>query len=332
VSPLEPRKYSERLGVIDPGQLFEVAERFDLGDVREAEAPVGGLFGQNLFLTTSKGRYVLRGHPHGHVQLTKERRVADFIDQGSSLPVPWPYVICDDAELFGWTYAIMPRLEGVSGAELWPAADDRDRLMLAAACGEALARLHEADNDFFGPYDAQIDDFIELDDFTDWALHRLEHWRSMCRAVNSLPTEAEIYIDELIESCSSALAEPFTPVLVHHDFKPGNLSFERNATGYEPTGVFDLFEAYIADGEEDIVRMLWTVRSPEERAAFVDAYTAHRPLRPGAAERLALYALSDWLVIWEYGHRMATWFDDTTFMERVQPIIGNAKKIGAARS
>ncbi len=326
MSPLEPRKYSERLGVIDPGQLFEVAERFDLGEITEAEPATTGLFGQNIFLTTSKGRFVFRGHPHGHVQLTKERRVADFIDSHSSLPVPWPYVVCDDTELFGWTYAVMPMLPGTTGTHLWNEADENGRVAFAAAVGEALARLHEAEGDFFGPYDAQVDDFIELDEFPDWALHRLEHWRGMARAVNSLPTEAEIYIDELIESCAPALAEPFTPVLVHHDFNPGNLNFEADL---EPSGVFDLFEAYLADGEEDLVRMLWNLRTDEQRRAFMDAYTAHHPLRPGAAERLALYALSDWLVIWEYGHRMATWFEDTTFMERIQPIVANARLAGS---
>jgi aminoglycoside phosphotransferase (APT) family kinase protein len=325
VSPLEPRKYSERLGVIDPGQLFAVAERFDLGEVTEAEPATTGLFGQNIFLATSKGRFVLRGHPHGHVQLTKERRVADFIDERSSLPAPWPYVVCDDTELFGWTYAVMPMLGGTTGSTLWEATDETGRVELAAAAGVALARLHEAEADFFGPYDGQLDDVIEMDDFPDWALHRLEHWRSACRAVNALSTEAELYIDELIEACSPALAEPFTPVLVHHDFKLGNLNFEASNAGFEPTGIFDLMEAYLADGEEDLVRMLWSVDRPEERIAFVDAYTAHCPFRPGAEDRLALYALADWMVIWEYGHRMANWFEDTTFMESVQPIIRNAR-------
>jgi hygromycin-B 7''-O-kinase len=324
VSPLEPRKYSERLGVIDPDQLFAVAERFDLGEVTGAEPATRGLFGQNVFLTTSKGRFVLRGHPHGHVQLTKERRVADFIDERSSLPAPWPYVVCDDTELFGWSYAVMPMLEGITGSILWDATDERGKIRLAAAAGEALARLHEADSDFFGPYDAQLDDFIELDDFADWALHRLDHWRAACRAVNALPTEAELFIDELIESCAPALREPFTPVLVHHDFKLGNLNFTDELV---PSGVFDLFEAYIADGEEDIVRMLWSVDSDEQRRAFVDAYAAHYPLRPGAAERLVLYAVSDWMVIWEYGKRVGSWFEDTTFMQTIQPIVRNARAV-----
>ncbi len=329
MTPLEPRRYSERLGLIEPDQLREAAERFGLGDVKSAELATGGLFGQNIILTTSEGGYVLRGNPHGHVQLTKERRVAQFINERSTLPAPWPYEVCDDTELFGWTYAIMPLLPGTPGAVLWETDDDSERIALASATGEALARLHEATAEAPGPYDAQLDAFIEMDEFGDWVLHRLEHWRSMCRAVNALSTEAELYIDGLIDGCADALDEPFTPVLVHHDFKPGNLNYTSSGRAYEPTGVFDLFEAYIADGEEDIVRMLWTARNDEQRAAFVDAYVAHHPLRPGASERLALYALSDWLVIWEYGRRHSVWFEDTTFMESIDPVIKNARAVGS---
>jgi hypothetical protein len=78
--------------------------------------------------------------------------------------------------------------------------------------------------------------------------------------------------------------------------------------------------------------MLWTARGDAERQAFVDAYVAHRPLRPGASERLALYALSDWLVIWEYGRRHAIWFEDATFVESVRPIIANARAVGSRHS
>jgi aminoglycoside phosphotransferase (APT) family kinase protein len=329
MSPLIPQRYSERLGVLEPDQLRDAAERFDLGELIDAEPASGGLFGQNVFLTTTQGEFVLRGHPHGHVQLTKERRVARFINERSSLPVPWPYQVCDDASTFGWTYAIMPRLEGESGSDLRVLADEERRLELADAAGEALAMLHEAQTDFFGPYDAQLDDFIALDDFPDWFLHRLEHWRSACRAVNAMSTEAELYIDDLIEKHADALKEPFTPVLVHHDFKLGNLNFDPDTL--DPTGVFDLFEAYIGDPEEDVVRMLWTVDTDEERKAFVESYTSERPFRPGAADRLTLYALCDWLVVWEYGRRIGSWFEDTTFMESIQPILRNAQAIGSTR-
>ena len=61
---LEPRKYSERLGVLDADQLQAACDEFGLGTVTEAEPPTGGLFGQNVILTTtSEGRFVLRGQP-----------------------------------------------------------------------------------------------------------------------------------------------------------------------------------------------------------------------------------------------------------------------------
>ncbi|MEX2393721.1 MAG: phosphotransferase, partial [Actinomycetota bacterium] len=112
---------------------------------------------------------------------------------------------------------------------------------------------------------------------------------------------------------------------VHHDFKQGNLNFDED--NYEPLGVFDLFEAYFADGEEDLVRMLWSVQHDEERRAFVEAYTDESPLRDGASDRLELYALADWLVIWEYGQRNGLWFGDASFVETVKPILANARKV-----
>src|SRR5438477_11505080 len=125
---LEPRRYSERLGVIDPGQLFEVAEMFDLGDVIDAYPLAGGLFGQNVALECSSGRFVLRGNPHGHVQLLKERYVARFIDERSPLPAPWPYEVADDTDIFGWTFAIMPLLGGTQGEEVRLTSDEEGRI------------------------------------------------------------------------------------------------------------------------------------------------------------------------------------------------------------
>jgi aminoglycoside phosphotransferase (APT) family kinase protein len=326
---LESRTYSERLGVIDPDQLQAVADEFGLGRVTAAEPAHAGLFGQILFLTTTVGEYAMRGNPHGHAQLIKERLVARLIHEQSSLAAPWPYNVCEDTDLFGWTYAVMPRLPGTTGSELWKAGDAEQRTALAAACGEALARLHETTSPFFGPYDAQLDAFTELTDFPDWVLRRLDHARTGCRSANALSVEAEQFIDSLIDECAGALAEPFTPVLVHHDFQPGNLTLQRSRSGFAATGVFDLFESYFADGEEDLVRMLRN-QTDKQRQAFVDAYTASRPLRPGAAQRLALYALADSLIVWEYGQRNGAWFDDdVTFADTVQPIITAVKAIGS---
>lgn len=325
---LAPRHYSERLGVIDGAQLQAVADRFELGRVTAAEPAAEGLFGQIVLITTTEGEYAMRGSPHGHGHLTKERHVARLIHDRSSLAAPWPYQICADTELFGWTYAVMPRLPGSNGWELWN-APDQQRIAIAATCGDALGQLHQVDSPFFGPYDDQADAFTALDDYPGWVLQRLDHWRDACRAVDALPPDAERYIDRLIEECIDAVADPFDAVLVHHDFSPGNLNLQQTGDRVVATGVFDLFEAYFGDGEEDLVHMFRVGRTGEQRRAFLDAYTTHRPLRPGAARRLALYALADWLIVWEYGKRNRLWFENVSFLEQTHPIIEAAREIGS---
>jgi hygromycin-B 7''-O-kinase len=313
---LEPCQYSERLGVIDADQLQAVADEFGLGRVTAAEPAPGGLFGQVVFLTTTAGEYAMRGNPHGHVHLTKERRVAQLIHERSSLAAPWPYQVSENTEMFGSTYAVMPKLPGTNGEQWWDTGDAEQRIALATAFGEALARLHETTSPFFGPYDAGLDDFIAMHNFPDWALH----------------AEAELFIDTLIDQCAGALAEPFEPVLVHHDFQQSNLNLDESGAGFTATGVFDLFESYFGDGEEDLIRMLQNVQTDDERRAFADAYTAHRPLRPGAAERLTLYALADFLVVWEYGKRNGVWFEDVAFLDGIRPVIANARAAGSNRT
>jgi hypothetical protein len=84
---LEPREYSQRLGVLAHAQLQSALDRFDLGELLSAEAAPGGLFGQNVMLTTSRGGYVLRGNPHAG-QLERERYVAGIITDRTSVAVP----------------------------------------------------------------------------------------------------------------------------------------------------------------------------------------------------------------------------------------------------
>lgn len=327
---LVPQRYSERLGLIEPEQLEAVAARLDLGAILDAYPAPGGPFAQNLVLETTRGRFALRGNPRGLVQLLKERRVAAFLHGRSSLPVPWPYRVCDETETFGWPYAIVPWLPGEPGAELWSAAGESERVALARASGDGLTRLHEATAESFGPYDAQLDEFIEVDEFADWFGYRLDHWRRACRSVNALSTQAERYIDDELERSEDALREPFNPVLVHHDFTVDNLSFERTGDGFEAAGVFDLFEAFLGDGEEDLVRMLRWLDTDDERAAFVGAYAASIPLGPRAGERLAVYALADFLVAWEHDIKVGSADDEASFVESARPVVERARALGEA--
>lgn len=324
MAKLERRKYSERLGVIGIEQLQSACDRFDLGTVEAAGPASAGLWGQNILLTTTTGSFVLRGNPQTPHQFLKERAVAAAIHEGSPLPVPWPYHVSEDTEPFGWSFAVMPMLEGTMGSTRWDAADDQTKLDLAAAHGAALAALHEATFDDAGPYDVTQQMFVATDDFRDWTLERIDSLRTQCRVIDALSADAELYVDRLVESCSHALAEPFVPVLVHHDFSLANTNYTRLDGRYRATGVFDLGEAHVGDGEEDLVRFLFR-RKREQREAFVGAYTDVQPFRPGAGDRLALYALADFLFMWAVSTRVTNWFGDASFVESAEPVIERAR-------
>jgi aminoglycoside phosphotransferase (APT) family kinase protein len=321
---LPPREYSERLGVIDGAQLQRACDEFDLGAVEDARPASAGLWGQNVILRTTIGEFVLRGNPQPPEQLAKERAVAAHIHDRSSLPAPWPYLVSGDEGIFGWPFAILPLLEGSMGATLWEAADPSSKLLLAVAHGEALARLHEATFATPGPYDPPTETFVAVEDYRSWTLDRVQSLRARCRAIDALSPEAERYIDEVIERSSEALLEPLVPTLVHHDFSLANTNYATVDGRYRATGVFDLGEAHLGDGEEDLVRFIFR-RKAEQRAAFVAAYADRRPFRPGASDRLALYALADLLFMWEVSQRLTNWFGAVPFVETAEPVIRAAR-------
>ena len=78
--------YGHRLGRLTGAQLQAAVSRFDLGRLVDAAPIPGGLFGQNVHLTTDSGAWILRGCPHYDWQLPKERFFARQIASRSRIP------------------------------------------------------------------------------------------------------------------------------------------------------------------------------------------------------------------------------------------------------
>jgi hypothetical protein len=64
-------QYSKRLGTISTKQFQAALDHFNLGQFMSAEAVPFGLFGQNVFVTSTAGEFVLRGAAHYDWQLPK---------------------------------------------------------------------------------------------------------------------------------------------------------------------------------------------------------------------------------------------------------------------
>src|SRR6266496_1680075 len=107
---MDRHKYSSRLGNLSDDQLQAALDRFSLGRFVRAEPIPFGLFGQNLFLTSTTGDYVLRGVPHYDWQFPTEQFFAEQLHQKTRVPVPYPYRLESATDIFGSAFILMPRM------------------------------------------------------------------------------------------------------------------------------------------------------------------------------------------------------------------------------
>lgn len=314
------RAYSERLGMLSRDQFQAAFDRFDLGTLVQAERVPFGNFGQNVFLTTTKGDYVLRGAPHYPWQFPKERFFTDLLHERTPVPVPWPYLLDPSEDIFGWSYVIMPRMPGLQLID--PAVQDAltadDKLGIARAMGETLAHLHTLTWPFAGEYDLETGTVQPLAmDYSEWVISHIRRWLQLALPLSDRTTGADVeWVESLIAQGRDALDVPFQPCFVMQDYKEGNAVAECSDGVWRISGVFDYMEPYFGDGEADLSRSVAVYASddPDLARAFVQAYVEQasangRPLRRGFSERFPIYMLLDRLIIWQFGQRHGVWWD-----------------------
>jgi hygromycin-B 7''-O-kinase len=283
------RKYSERLGTLSEEQFQAVLDRFDLGRFIHAEPISFGLFGQNVFVSSTKGEYVLRGAPHFWWQFPTEQFYARQLHEHTRVPVPWPYLVDTASDIFGWSYALIPRMPGVQLAdpEIYRQLAVEDRRGIARALGENLALMQELSWPFAGRYDAASDSVqpFELAHELAWpfpmqgevstrtpitcserVITCLRNNLARARSYNGYTTADDIaWVEGAITRSRDALEVPFQPCIVMEDYKRDNVVAVRGAGGWRISGVFDLMSAYFGDGEADLSRTvgMYILQSPQ---------------------------------------------------------------------
>lgn len=317
------RIYSPRLGAISPGQFQAALDRFDLGRFVGAAPITAGNFGQNVYLTSTAGAYVLRGAPFDPQQFLKEQFYTDQLHAKTNAPVPWPYRLDPSTEIFGWPYVIMPRMPGIHPYD----GEDRcrltaaDRRQIAWAMGETQAEMQRLTWPYAGSYDAATRAVRPFGTpFADWIIARIHACVDEAASLSDATTERDRrWVEDLIARHRRALAVPFEPCFVMQDYKEDNAVAERVDGTWRVGGVFDYADAYFGDGEVDLARpvAMYFEDDPglELARAFVQAYAARRGLRPGYGERYEVYALLDRVLCWQFGHRHGVWWEPTLSLE-----------------
>jgi aminoglycoside phosphotransferase (APT) family kinase protein len=284
--------YSKRLGEIEEKGFQSALDKFGLGTLISAEPIPHGLFGQNVFLNTTSGPFVFRGCPHGPGQFEYERFMAEKLRAETQAPVPWPYLIDDSSDLFGWPYVIMPRMPGASleSPDVQATLTNDDRIGIAEAMGELLLEIQKLKHPYCGQLDAETLTVVPVGavyippwekqpipekadllidrlasskaSYPDWIVSRTHYF--LHRAVESndeangrMTTTADLkWIESVIENYREALVVPFQPCFVMDDFKEGNTVVSKIDGRWKVTGMFDLGSAYFGDGDADIARLL----------------------------------------------------------------------------
>ncbi len=319
---------SKRLGPISHDNLSRALARFELGDLIKVEPVAIGLFGQNLFVTSSAGEFVFRGAPLGSAQFPTERFFTRLLHERTSVPVPWPYRIDDSCDFFPWSYVIMPRMPGlqVTDRKVRRELTGIDLRAIARAMACNLVAMQQVTMPWCARYDPDRDVVrpVPVKDHAEWPLNkgygeviqppahrelvtaRIRRILERARSTSDRTTTADVqWAEELIERANSALELPLTPCFTMEDYKEGNVVLSRTQDGWQVSGAFDFMGCYFGDGEADLSRITaeYFDQEPELAREFLATYLQLRPTRPGFCERFALYMLLDRLIIWEYIQR-----------------------------
>jgi hygromycin-B 7''-O-kinase len=351
--------YSKHLGCIVDEQFQAALDHFNLGRFIRAEPIPFGLFGQNVFVTSTEGEFVLRGRPHFWWQFQTEQFFTRFLHERTPVPAAWPYLIDSTTSIFGWNYAFMPRMPGLQLAD--PQVREQlagaDRSAIARTLGETLALMQAANVPSCGRYNAatgRVDPFDLAHELawpfpveSDAQLSRIapttisfsERVKTCLRRelANAQITNAEAttqadmdWVEECIADAGQALDDTFEPAIVIQDYKRENLVVTKNRDRWQVSGVFDLMDAHFGDGEASLSRQyaiyMDTDRDVELAREFLHGYLARNTPRPGFAKRFPIYMLLDRAIIWAFvqRHDRAAWDKQQTFRKWSSPYISLA--------
>lgn len=306
------REYSKRLGTLTDEQLQAALDRFGLGRLLAAEPLTNGLFGQNLMLETSTGAYVFRGAPHWNPageddwQFQKERYFSRLVhDSPHGAAVPWPYLLDESRDIFGWGYAFQPRLPGEvlqqPMSRVYSASEVAEQ---SYALGTALAAIHSVPVDLPGQHNPRTDTIQPIaGTYADYVESIIEELLSRSVSASSSTTEADVeWARSIAARARPAMQMPFQPMVVHLDYGFHNVLFEKQNGHWRLNGVIDWMTAEAGHPECDLARPLATDYQYRigGRQAFMEAYRAVQPELPGFPERFPAFVLWERLLIWQY--------------------------------
>ena len=313
---MSARIYSERLGAISDAKFAAAAERLGLGAFVSAEPIATGLFGQNVFVTTTSGGFVLRGAPHwvpvkrdGEIEWTRDDRVqfakeSFFIrwaHEHSAAPVPWPCHYDPASDIFGWPYLVMPRMPGACFNErsIRKALPPQGRREVAVSIGTTLAQLHQRTAPTAGDFDVDLGGVApDPDGYRGYLVGRMADFAQGAEARRVI-TDGDLDWMAAVGRAAQD-APPRRVTFTHGDYKLDNMTVGERDGAWRVTGLFDFHTARFGDGGADVVRpaCAYLDTEPELGRVLIDAWLDAGGDAGGLAPWLPLFLACERLSLW----------------------------------
>lgn len=285
------------------GQFQAMLDRFGLGDLVGFEPILRGSE-QNVFVFSTAGEFVFRGKPLFAGQFAEEKFVVDHLHRQTVAPVAYPYLVDPSGDLFGWPYALMPRLPGnqVDDPNVQPRLTNGDQEEIACASARVLAQLHEFNVDHPGEYDVATNDMKRFGiPYVEWLFARIRYWMNDARKYSEITPEDERWVEQTLDRSREAFGVPFQPCFVMGDYHLGNAVFSKSNNFWEVSGVFDFSKCYFGDPEADLSLMTASYLEKGARDiafAFLSAYLSETSVRNGFIQRFSVHMLHERVLAW----------------------------------
>ncbi|MYD42374.1 MAG: phosphotransferase, partial [Gammaproteobacteria bacterium] len=204
----------------------------------------GGQSNPTFLLETPSQRYVLRKQPPGELlpsahAVEREYRVMHALFD-TAVPVPEMLALCEDPAVIGTKFYIMSMVEGrLFTKTALPDLEKSDRRPIYLDMARILAALHRVD-----PTEVGLATFGRPGNYF---ARQISRWT---RQYQASETETIAAMNSLIEWLPRHLPDEVPPVIVHGDFRLGNVLLDEN----EPkvVAVLDWELSTLGDGLADI--------------------------------------------------------------------------------
>ncbi len=204
----------------------------------------GGQSNPTFLVEAPGGEYVMRKQPPGELlpsahQVDREYRVMNALG-ATDVPVPKMHCLCEDAGVIGTKFYVMEHVRGRLWTDnLLPAVSREERREIYLDMVRTLARLHSVD-----PVAAGLAEFGRPGNYF---ARQVNRWS---RQYIASETETIDAMNALIEWLPRNLPDDSPPVIVHGDYRLGNLIM--HPTEPRVVAILDWELSTLGDGMADL--------------------------------------------------------------------------------